>query len=157
MNEDGQTFFSYEDEAGKIGFKDIDGKIIIPAGWDWVGDFYEGLAAVSDNKDKWGFIDILGNLVVPCIWDTCGFFSEGLAFVEKDGKFGYINKLGEVVVPLIWYGAYPFSNGLAKVNQIDGNEIYINKNNQTVSVQAIDTSQYVTLEEFMKRTEYIEK
>ena len=73
--------------------------------------------------------------------------------IEEDGKFGYINKLGEVVVPLIWYGAYPFSNGLAKVNQIDGNEIYINKNNQTVSVQAIDTSQYVTLEEFMKRTE----
>jgi len=157
MNEGGQTDFSYEDETEKMGFKDKDGKIIIPASWDWVGEFHEGLAVVSDNKDKWGCIDIQGNLVVPCIWDTCGFFSEGLAFVEKDGKFGYINKSGEVVIPLMWYGAYPFSNGLAKVNQKDGDVIFINKKNQIVSARTIDTSQHVTLEEFMKRTEYIEK
>ena len=57
----------------------------------------------------------------------------------------------------MWYGAYPFSNGLAKVNQKDGDVIFINKKNQIVSARTIDTSQHVTLEEFMKRTEYIEK
>lgn len=125
MNEDGQELCSYEDETGKMGFKDVNGKIIIPAIWDWVGDYHEGFAAVSDEKDQFGFIDTTGNNVIPCKWDSCGYFSEGLAFVEKEGKFGYVNRQGDIVIPLIWSGAYPFYNGRAIV--FDNSQRYIDK------------------------------
>ena len=125
MNEDWHNLYSYEDESGRMGFKDANGDIAIPASWIWACDFHEGLAAVSDEKDKFGFIDASGNIVIPCIWDTCGYFSEGLTFVEKDGKFGYVNRQGDIVIPLIWSGAYPFYNGRAIV--FDDKQRYIDK------------------------------
>ena len=145
MNEDWKEFYSYEDESGKMGFKAANGTIVIPARWDWVGDFHEGLAAVSDEKDQFGFIDISGNIVIPCIWDTCGYFSEGLAFVERDGKFGYVNRQGDIVIPLIWSGAYPFYNGRAMV--FDDNQRYIDKLGNVIWTRERTTPEMIKISE----------
>ena len=118
-----QDLIPYIDDNDKMGFKNRNGQIIIPAQWNMVYDFHEGLAKVQNWKC--GFINIKGEVVVPLEWDDCEYFSEGLAVVEKDEKYGYINKAGELVVPLVWNCEFPFYKGRAIV--IDDKQRYIDK------------------------------
>ncbi len=120
---DEQELISYIDDNFKMGFKNRKGQIIIPAQWNMVYDFHEGLAMVQNREC--GFINKKGEVVVPLEWDNCEYFSEGLAVVEKEEKFGYINKAGELVIPLVWNYAFPFYKGRAIV--IDDKQRYIDK------------------------------
>jgi hypothetical protein len=65
--------------------------MVVPAVYDEIGPFSEGLAPVEVNG-KWGFIDTKGNMVIPAVYDSAGSFSEGLAQVKVNGKWGYIDK-----------------------------------------------------------------
>ena len=50
------------------GFRDATGKVVVPAKYDMVQDFSNGLAAVATGKysnAKWGFIDTKGQMVIP--------------------------------------------------------------------------------------------
>ena len=118
-----QDLIPYIDDNDNMGFKNKNGQIIIPAQWNMVYDFHEGLAKVQNWK--YGFINIKGEVVVPLEWDNSEYFSEGLAVVEKDEKCGYINKAGELVIPLVWNCAFPFYKGRAIV--IDDKQRYIDK------------------------------
>ena len=91
----------------KFGFANELNEIVVPAIYDEVKDFSEGLAAVAiwNNPDsiseqalsekwrwhsnydgkKWGFVETQGNVVVPVKYDIVECFNEGLAVV------GYIN------------------------------------------------------------------
>ena len=120
---DDPDLIPYIDDNDKMGFKNRNGQIIIPAQWNMVYDFHEGLAKVQNWK--YGFINIKGEVVVPLEWDNSEYFSEGLAVVEKDEKYGYINKAGELVIPLVWNFAFPFYKGRAIV--IDDKQRYIDK------------------------------
>jgi hypothetical protein len=55
--------------AGKWGWIDRQGQVVILPAWDEAGDFSSGLAAVGtrDEYDRlhWGFIDHGGRLVIP--------------------------------------------------------------------------------------------
>lgn len=74
----------FEDPAtGKFGFK-FNGREVIPAKFDEVDSFNEGLATVKING-KWGFIDPSGKLVIPARYDNVWYFREGLAAVEING------------------------------------------------------------------------
>ena len=80
------------------------GKRIFLPDYDYVMDFYEGLACVRKKDGKYGFIDENGKMVIELkdgyICRTA--FYRGLALVEKDGKYGYIDRKGKVVVPVIY-------------------------------------------------------
>lgn len=59
---------SYQALDGKWGFIDMNsGKIVIPATYEKVWDFTEGLAAVAEGYNKVGFIDMTGKLVIPML------------------------------------------------------------------------------------------
>jgi len=119
---DEQDLIPYIDDD-KMGFKNRNGQIIIPAQWNMVYDFHEGLAMVQNWEC--GFINEKGEVVVPLEWDDCEYFSEGLAMVKKDDKCGFINKAGELVIPLVWNYAHPFFNGRAIV--FNDKQRYIDK------------------------------
>lgn len=103
------------DGKDQYGFINKKGEVAIPAAYDDVLDFSEGLAAVKKDE-KWGFIDKTGKEVVPCIYDGTVSFYEGLAAVVQDGKGGYIDQTGEVVIPFNSYDYVGgFSEGLALV------------------------------------------
>ena len=53
-----QDLIPYIDDNDKMGFKNRNGQIIIPAQWNMVYDFHEGLAKVQNWK--YGFINIKG-------------------------------------------------------------------------------------------------
>ena len=49
-------------------------------GYDYVGEYSEGLASVEING-KYGFIDKSGTKVIPCMYDFVYSFRDGLAKV----------------------------------------------------------------------------
>lgn len=89
---------------GKYGFIDNKGKQIIPAKYDYVGNFREGMA-IAKTTDKngtalLGFIDKEGKEVIKLSdkFTDLKDFSEGKAAIEQDGKWGFINTKGEIVI-----------------------------------------------------------
>jgi hypothetical protein len=89
--------FSYYSE----GFIDKNGDVVIPARFDEVRGFSEGLAAVKDaDSGQWGFIDHSGTYVIPPSYsEEPGEFHEGLAWVWHDEEFAFIDKSGNVAIP----------------------------------------------------------
>ncbi len=104
----------------KCGYKDRAGSIAIePQFTDCLGNFHEGLAAVSlDVKGKrvWGFIDRTGKWVISPVYRQVGNFSEGLASVEEEGgKAGFIDRKGKFVIEPVFDKALEFRDGKAEV------------------------------------------
>ncbi len=102
-------------KGGKWGFSD-GFKVVIPAMYDEVFCFKEGLASVEIDE-KCGFIDSNNEVIIPFDYDTAMSFSEGYAMVVKGDKCGYINKNNELVIPFDFDAATPFEDGEAKVKQ----------------------------------------
>ncbi|NCQ53752.1 MAG: WG repeat-containing protein, partial [Caldiserica bacterium] len=96
----------------KWGFSNKDKKIVIPAIYDWVDFFNEGLARVALNG-KVGFIDTQGNMVAKSIYDWSDNFNNGLAAVSLNRKMGYIDKKGHMVIDPIFEEAFHFDENVA--------------------------------------------
>ena len=82
--------------GGKFGFIDKNGNPIIPAQYDMVKNFSEGVAAVQINQ-KFGFIDIHNKQIIPPRFDDAGAFDRGLALVSENSKIGYIDHSGKYI------------------------------------------------------------
>ncbi len=109
---------------------------LVPCKYDYIGDFSDGLAAVSAGdpvyEDKWGFIDKTGREVIPCVHSGSGSrpagpFSEGLAAMWGDtGEkneygssiygWGFIDKTGQTAIHYKYGRVRDFSEGLAAVS-----------------------------------------
>lgn len=83
-------------ENGLWGFCDYSGKIIIPAQYDWVYPYSNGISCVQQNN-KWFYINQFGDSICSQRFDEAHSFSEGLAAcVDNDTKLtGFINTNGE--------------------------------------------------------------
>lgn len=110
-----QDIFTSENDTGKWGFVDADGKEVIPHIYEKADCFYMGYASVVING-KMGLIDLKGNKVVPFEYDNdLMYFEDGLAVVKKGEKFGYVDLSGKVVVEITYDEAEDVSNGKLKV------------------------------------------
>lgn len=78
----------------KFGFRDEQGRIIIPNRYDSIEVFGDGLAAVK-LLGKWGFINRQDKLIIQPILTYPTVFSHGVAVVNFNGKSGIINQNGE--------------------------------------------------------------
>lgn len=104
------------DAAGKYGYKDSNGNIVIRPVFENAWPFHEGFAVVRQNG-KYGYIDEDGWVIIPTQYDGAGHFSEGLAHVKKNKKIGFIDQEGSNIIPLQFDDVYGvFSEGLIAVN-----------------------------------------
>ena len=130
-------------QAGKWGYADADGRVVIAPQFLSAREFFEGLAAVQvevsppskigfvDSRGvrairaaprKWGFIGQSGTMAIPPRFEAVGNFSEGLAAASladprsNEGTWGYIDTQGRVVIKPQFSSARPFSEGLALVS-----------------------------------------
>ncbi len=105
-------------EGEKLGYKDVRGKVVIPARFVMAGDFSKkGLAVVVDEQG-WALINRAGEVVVrtPFIFDGGpDDFAEGLARLTLGGKFGFFDETGATIVAPQFDFALPFSEGAAAV------------------------------------------
>jgi hypothetical protein len=88
--------------------------VVIPAEYDYVGDFKDELVLVRINE-KYGFINTDNTLVIPMKYEAASGFSNGLAPVKTDGKWGFINKSGEFSIEPKFDLAWEFSDGIAMI------------------------------------------
>lgn len=104
--------------AGKWGYKDWKGNVVIHPEYDEAFSFSEGRAGVEINGHI-GYIDKDNNKVIECKYDCGTSFSEGLAAVSIGEKSGYIDTDGKAVTELEFDVATPFSGGKAIVREND--------------------------------------
>lgn len=93
------------------GFMNYDGEVIIPAIYDQVSMFKEGLSAVSKNG-KFGFITKDNQVVIDFIYDDATDFEEGRSVVENNELFGMINRTGEEVIAIAFEDLGTIADGL---------------------------------------------
>lgn len=84
----------FQNDDALSGFKDESGAIVIPAQYERVYPFCEGLARVR-KAGQWGYIDDNGNIIIDPQFDEAGNFSGGLAQVRKGPKQYLINTKGQ--------------------------------------------------------------
>ena len=118
----------------KWGYMNREGKVVIPAQFEYARPFSEGLAQVTigPRKDEnESFIDSQGIPAIPQKYYRAGDFSEGLAPVAFKTKqtspcvdcstydwnlrFGFIDKTGRLVIEASFRDARAFHEGLAAV------------------------------------------
>lgn len=77
------------------------GKTVKGVKYDFVGEYHEGLAKVSQN-DKWGFIDKNGKVIIPLKYEKVFNYSpEGFTVAFGTDKSWLIDKTGkEFEIPL---------------------------------------------------------
>lgn len=137
---------AYED--GKWGYRDRNGKMIIPPRYNYANPFSEGLAVVL-ALGKYMIIDKTGNIVAttkfqidkdtvrnPSVQDLSeGFAAAGIGSMLTK-KWGYIDTKGELAIPIQFDEVRPFAEGLAAAavgGQFDPNRWgYIDKTGKYV-------------------------
>jgi len=93
--------------AGKIGYFDRGGKVVIPAKFCFALPFSEDRAAVCEGctefredehssvrSSRWGYIDKRGALVIPLQFEQAGSFENGRAKVRSNGTWREIDRQG---------------------------------------------------------------
>lgn len=103
---------------GKWGFRDLQNREVIPARYDEIFLFHEGLACFEIGGE-FGYINSKGEVVIEPKYECAMSFSEGLASVTLDGKCGYIDKSGNVVIDYAYDAATAFLDGYARI-KLDG-------------------------------------
>ena len=112
-----------QDSSGLFGFIDRTGTFVIPAQFDFVLSFSEGLAAVLEG-DKVGYINRSGDMVIEPQFDAADLFAEGVAAVGIDTQVGFIDHTGAFVIAPVFARAEGFSEGLAAA-LLDGQEVFV--------------------------------
>ncbi|MFZ5596756.1 MAG: WG repeat-containing protein [Bacillota bacterium] len=106
------------DSAGKWGYIDTAGNMVVGPQFEEAFPFKEGLARVGFNDGKKGFIDKEGQIVIEPKYDFATDFFDGYAAVHiysnEKSKYFVINKEGKVVIETP-YEIYGFAEGLAIV------------------------------------------
>ncbi|PRC90823.1 WG repeat-containing protein [Solimicrobium silvestre] len=73
--------------AGKFGYINKEGKMVINPQFDHVGPFKNGIA-VASMYGKYGYINKSGEFVIPPIFANAGYFVDGVARVSGGSSFG---------------------------------------------------------------------
>lgn len=84
---------------GKYGYMNAQGKLIVPAIYNEVAPFQDGLAVVS-KEELFGIIDKKNQVVVDFQYDEVSEFTSNRAIVRKGEKYAVINRSGKLIFPL---------------------------------------------------------
>lgn len=119
------AFLRFKDQGEYWGFMDRSGKVVIPAKYDDVRPFFEGIALVWEDvypqyidrnqKIIWYpqvSLNVEEDEFIRFQMDL-GNFCEGLARVTEKGLFGFIEKTGRYAIKPQFLSAGNFSAGLA--------------------------------------------
>jgi hypothetical protein len=111
---EGIKYFQYM-KAGKTGFRDLDGKVVINAIYESAEMFSEDHSTVQING-KWGLINERGEYIIEPKYDYLGSLHNGLISFSADGRIGFIDLNDAVIIKPNLYWADEFSEGLCVVS-----------------------------------------
>ena len=96
------------------GFLNENGDVIIPARFDEVSQFSEGLSTVCVD-DLWGVIDLQGEWIVKPTFESTGIFLDGFCRVTHNGKEAYMSRDGKLAIQPNAEILGEFGEGLAPI------------------------------------------
>lgn len=85
-------------KAGKWGYINAAGRLVIPFQFDQAGAFSDGRALVIKG-DNLGYIDVSGKMVIPAQFAAGGNFSNGIALAQSrsGGRIHIIDRQGKIL------------------------------------------------------------
>jgi len=118
-------------KAGKAGYIDMSGSMVISPRFDYAGPFSEGYAfavergkcVLLDARGKSRSVKLGVNRELGC---DAGHFSEGLAPAKGPGGWGFVDPKGRFVIPGQYEQVESFSEGLAAASR-DGKWGYLDR------------------------------
>lgn len=98
------------------------GEVVIPAKYEELNRFNDGVALALDKDYKYGYINKKGETVIPFEYQDLGKFGD--LILATKGTFeipisGWINKSNKTIIPFVYARAWDFSDGLARVEKYD--------------------------------------
>ena len=131
------VYTTYED--GPAGYIDPAGNMVIPARYEFVDKFSEGLAMVRPlDSNAYGYIDKRGEWIIEPQFDMSLGFYEGVATVNEKNtngskSFGIIDKTGKKIAQQMQYDFVGiFKEGLAAFESRDHTWGYIDHSGKEV-------------------------
>jgi hypothetical protein len=106
-------------QDGLYGFLDEKGMPVIPARFDSVLNFNEGVVGIRQQDKTWMLVDKEGNPVSSNTINQIGYLINGIAIAQKGKLWGIINKKGEYIVKPKYEGRPPFDY-YSTLGYIDG-------------------------------------
>jgi hypothetical protein len=144
------TGFRYGNAVQKWGIINHQGRFVVPAQYDSIGPFSEGLSVVGigtiesldDASARFGFIDRDGAPVIPLQFNHAFSFHDGLALVGigsfNTGRWGFIAKDGRFALNPTFSQLSEFKGGLAAASA-DGKKFgFIDKSGTFVITPTYD-------------------
>ena len=77
---------------------DRSGKEVIPANFDWIGIFNNGLAPFNINK-KYGVVDSTGKQLIPPMYDNLELSGGKFVIAIQNKKWGVLSVTGKILIP----------------------------------------------------------
>lgn len=109
---------------GGLGVIDVDGRVIVPCEYDFVGNMSEDIIVVRKDG-KFGCFDKTGAMIVPLDYEEIREFVGGRARALYQGLFGFIDNRGNFLVRPFYDEVENFSEGCALVT-VQGNVGFVN-------------------------------
>jgi hypothetical protein len=94
-----------------FGAMDYDGNVVLPANYDYLSFFKEGLALAVRNG-RVGFIDKGNNIIIDFKYDEATEFEDGRSIVMLNDKYGVIDRSGKVLLPISFNDLGLYAEGL---------------------------------------------
>lgn len=110
-------------ENNLFGFMDSEGIVQIPAEYDEVLNFQDGIAVVVKNG-KSGLINKKNELILGFEFDQIEEIYNDLAIVSISDSFGLINRMGTLVFPLIYIDILFLNQSLIAAKNQEGYSIF---------------------------------
>ncbi|WP_251860030.1 WG repeat-containing protein [Clostridium sp. Marseille-Q2269] len=100
------------------GYLDIQGREVIPAQYEDVGDFYEGKAVVKVKENQYALININGEILDKYEYSYVGNLRDGLLSFRKDiqGKYGFMDREQNIIIEPQFTSVQDFTEERAIVN-----------------------------------------
>lgn len=117
--------FAQFHQNGRKGLIHKSGKVLLPAQYDQIDEFYCGIACVWGNGLV-GYINKAGEWITKIEYESASRFCEGLCCIRIDGKWGFIDTKGAWAIEPQFSWAYDFHEGVASV-ELDGKWGFIDK------------------------------
>ena len=129
---------------GKKGLISMEGKTIIPAEMDEIGEFKDGMALCKKNS-KYGYLDLTGQWIIQPQFAKIMPFDKGMAHATLDGnKWGLIDPRGHFILEAHYEIIRDFVEGVAAISE-DGKWGFANMAGQVVVVP-----QYLEVRDFVE-------
>ncbi len=110
-------------ENGKIGYKNADGKVVIPAIYDTGTEYMVGNHAVVQKNNKWGMIDTNGKILIPFEYEGVKLGCSEVAAVMKNQKWGVVEiNTNKIIIPFEYEDIG--NTFIKKIRGVDTNKTY---------------------------------